>query len=82
MAKAIKTAFGIIEYKAEKLAHSQPKIVESYMDDDGSKMYILDNGNTCKADVYDRIWSVPKGEINWNTKGINPSERKNLNFKL
>ena len=59
-----------------KAAHTAPKITESYVADDGEVMHVLDNGREQSETSYNAIWHVPKGVINWKTKGPNPDRTK------
>ena len=43
--------------------YTQPKVLESYINDEGEKMYILSNGRESLAERYDAIWNPIKGKI-------------------
>jgi len=44
-------------------AHTAPRIMESFLDDDGEIMHILENGNTQSDLLYMKMWGTPKGAI-------------------
>lgn len=60
-----------------------PKVIESFIDDDGNVQHNLDNGITMTASRYEAMFGRPliKGEIKpKNHKGDNP-DRTKINFK-
>jgi hypothetical protein len=59
-----------------KVARVQPKIEDSFMQDDGETMLILSNGSQSLEKDYNRIWGTTKGIINWKGRGENPDGRK------
>lgn len=65
-----------VDYQSSgKKAMTAPKIVESYLTDEGEIMHILDNGRETLDVAYMAIWGKAKGQINWKAKGENPDGR-------
>ena len=65
------------DYKStSKKAHTAPNIVESFVNDEGEVMHILDNGNQQTDILYMAMWGKVKGVINWKTKGENPDKTR------
>lgn len=53
-----------VDFKSTKSkANTAPKIMESFIDDDGIIMHILENVNTQSDLLYIKMWGTPKGEI-------------------
>jgi len=59
-----------------------PKIIESYIADNGEIMHILDNKREQSDISYMAMWGKPKGIIlDKGVKGDNPNQRKLTIFK-
>ena len=52
-----------VDYKANVKENTAPKIMESFIDDDGEIIHILENGNTQSDISYMKMWGIPKGKI-------------------
>lgn len=68
-----------VDYKStSKKAYTAPKILESFIDDNGEIMHILENGNTQSDSLYTKMWGLPKGAIKPKTyKGYGLDSRSN-----
>jgi len=66
------------DYRAtSKKAHTAPGIVESFVNDDGEIIHVLDNGNQQADCLYIKMWGQPKGAIlPKNFKGDNPHKTR------
>ena len=51
------------DFHADVPTYKQPKVLESYINDEGEKMYILDNGRETLAERYNAMWNPIKGKI-------------------
>ncbi len=67
---------GNTAWKADVKANYKPAIIDSYMDDNGEKMLILDNGRETKEITYNALWMPSKGIVNWKGRGDNPDKTK------
>lgn len=67
-----------VEFKGGKAGYTAPKILESYVSDDGEVMHVLDNGREQSDTAYCALWAVKKTPVNWKSKGVNPNQRKLL----
>lgn len=65
-----------VDFKAEKKLYTAQKIAESFVDDAGEVIHILENGNTQSDASYMAVWGVKKSPVNWGCKGVNPNFRK------
>jgi len=65
------TSHGITSYHAEKRCYTPPVIVDSFSDDLGELQYVLANGHTTPATMYNALWNPPKGTVKgkFETKG-------------
>jgi len=52
-----------IDFKADKASQTAPVIVETITDDDGTEMYVLENGNLFPKLRYDALWFPVKTKI-------------------
>lgn len=66
--QTIKTPKSII-FKPEVRTYLPPVIVDQFCDDDGELVYVLANGNTSLAKLYNNLWNPTKGIINMQSKG-------------
>lgn len=67
---------GNLTFRAEVKANYKPAIVDSFIDDTGEKILVLDNGRETPESRYNTLWNPAKGKIDWNTKGDNPDKTK------
>ncbi len=67
---------GNTAWKADVKANYKPAIIDSYMDDNGEKILILDNGRETPEIRYNALWLPNKGIIDWKSKGSNPDKTK------
>lgn len=51
------------DYRANVPYLTQPKVLESYLDDDGERVFILDNGREQPEVKYNAIWGKVKTKI-------------------
>lgn len=51
------------DFKANVKSYTAPKILESFVDDAGEIVHILENGNTQTDSLYMKMWGTPKGKI-------------------
>ena len=66
------TINGNLTWKADVKANYKPNIVDSFMDDNGEKVLVLDNGRETLESRYNALWMPCKGIVNWKAKGENP----------
>lgn len=60
-----------------RTAHTAPKVVEIYTDDEGEEWYGLDNGNQSRADTYNSLWHPVRGSVQPKQyMGANPDKTK------
>lgn len=66
------------DYKAtSKKAHTAPNIVESFVNDEGEIIHVLESGNTQSDLLYMKHWGQPKGVIlPKGFKGDNPHKTR------
>ena len=67
---------GNLGFRADVKANYKPAIIDSYMDDNGEKMLILDNGRETPEIRYNALWMPSKGIVNWKGRGENPDKTK------
>ena len=67
---------GNLGFRADVKANYKPAIIDSYMDDNGEKMLILDNGRETPEIRYNALWMPSKGIVNWKGRGENPDRTK------
>ena len=70
------TINGNLSFRADLKANYKPAIIDSYMDDNGEKMLILDNGRETPEIRYNALWMPSKGIVNWKGRGDNPDKTK------
>ena len=70
------TINGVQTFRPDVKANYKPAIVDSFMDDTGEKILVLDNGRETTETRYNALWMPSKGIINWKSKGENPDSRK------
>lgn len=76
------TINGTTDFRANVKAYTQPKVIDSYMDDNGDKMLVLDNGREQSETRYNALWMPHRGIIDWKCKGNNPDAmRKSIYSK-
>lgn len=54
---------GVTDFLPDKKAHTQPNIVDQFVDDSGETMYVTDKGTQVSKIMFDAMWGVPKGVI-------------------
>lgn len=74
----ITKTFNSVNFVPDVKKNLKPGILDSYIDDEGDKMLVLDNGRECKETIYNAMWLPVKGKIDWKAKGENPDRRKLL----
>jgi len=62
------TSHGITNYHADRKIYLQPRILEEFVGDDGELQYILDNGRTSPAKLYNGIWLPMRKAVQWKAK--------------
>jgi len=67
---------GNLGFRADVKANYKPAIIDSYMDDNGEKILILDNGRETPEIRYNALWMPSKGIVNWKGRGENPDRTK------
>ena len=67
---------GNLTFRAEVKANYKPAIVDSFMDDSGEKILVLDNGRETTETRYNDLWNPCKGIVNWKGRGDNPDKTK------
>jgi len=67
---------GNLTFRAEVKANYKPAIVDSFIDDTGEKILVLDNGRETKEITYNALWMPSKGIVNWKGRGENPDKTK------
>ena len=67
---------GNLGFRADVKANYKPAIIDSYMDDNGEKILILDNGRETPEIRYNALWMPSKGIVNWKGRGDNPDKTK------
>lgn len=74
----VKTTNGVTTFTPNCSYQTAPKIIDTFMDDEGRKVYVLDNSRTSLADTYDSLWNPVKGKCNFDKKykGENLDTRK------
>ena len=73
---------GSLTFRAEVKANYKPAIVDSFMDDSGEKILVLDNGRETTETRYNALWMPCRGIVNWKCKGNNPDAmRKSIYSK-
>lgn len=70
------TVNGHHSFRADVPAYYKPAIVDSYMDDSGEKILVLDNGRETPETRYNALWMPDRGIVNWKGKGDNPDKTK------
>ena len=70
------TINGNLTWKADVKANYKPNIVDSFMDDNGEKVLVLDNGRETLESRYNALWMPNKGIVNWKGRGDNPDKTK------
>lgn len=60
---------GSVNFHASVPTYKPPVIVDQFCDDDGELVYVLANGNTSLAKLYNNLWNPTKGIINMQSKG-------------
>ena len=69
---------GNITFHADTKMYTAPKVIDSFMDDNGDKVLVLENGNTTLETRYNSLWHPCRGIVKpENYKGENP-DRRNL----
>ena len=72
------TINGNTTFHPECKCYTAPKVLESFIDDNGDKVLVLANGNTTLETRYNSLWNPLKGKVkNEHYKGLNP-DRKSL----
>lgn len=67
---------GNLTFRAEVKANYKPAIVDSFIDDNGEKVLVLDNGRQTTETRYNALWNPSKGIVNWKGRGDNPDKTK------
>jgi len=67
---------GVQTFRPEVKANYKPAIVDSFIDDTGEKILVLDNGRETPETRYNALWLPNKGIIDWKSKGSNPDKTK------
>lgn len=67
---------GNLGFRADVKANYKPAIVDSFIDDTGEKILVLDNGRETPEIRYNALWLPNKGVIDWKSKGSNPDKTK------
>ena len=67
---------GNTAWKADVKANYKPAIVDSFIDDTGEKILVLDNGRETPEIRYNALWMPSKGIVNWKSKGDNPDRTR------
>lgn len=67
---------GNTAWKADVKANYKPAIVDSFIDDTGEKILVLDNGRETPEIRYNALWLPNKVIINWKSKGENPDRTR------
>ena len=70
------TINGNLTRKADVKVNYKPNIVDSFMDDNGEKILVLDNGRETTETRYNALWNPSKGIVNWKGRGDNPDKTK------
>ena len=70
------TINGNLSFRADVKANYKPAIVDSFIDDTGEKILVLDNGRETPEIRYNALWMPSKGIVNWKSKGDNPDRTR------
>jgi hypothetical protein len=70
------TINGVQTFRPDVKANYKPAIVDSFMDDTGEKILVLDNGRETTETRYNALWMPCKGIVNWKGRGENPDKTK------
>ncbi len=69
---------GNVNYHATCKMYTAPKVIDSFINDEGEKELVLENGNTTLESRYNDLWHPVKSKIKAeHYKGENP-DRRNL----
>lgn len=66
------------DFHPEVPTYKQPRVLESYVNDEGETMLILDNGRETLSERYNAIWNPCKGKVitDKKYKGVNVDTTK------
>lgn len=68
---------GNVGFSPDVKYHTAPKVVDSFIDDEGEKVLVLANGNTTLESRYNALWNPLKGKVKpEHYKGENPDRTK------
>ena len=67
---------GNLGFRADVKANYKPAIVDSFIDDTGEKILVLDNRRETPEIRYNALWMPSKGIVNWKGRGENPDRTK------
>jgi len=67
---------GSVIFHPNVKTYLMPQILEEIIGDDGELHYILDNGRTSLATLYNALWLPKRTQINWKAKGENPDRTR------
>lgn len=54
---------GVTDFKPERKSYTEPKVIDTFIDDTGEEVYVLENGNTVSKTRHDAIWKPSKGTV-------------------